>query len=38
MALSGSVSLAQHPDEHRSERPVLLAVDRNSVRLPLDLG
>jgi hypothetical protein len=24
----GSVRLSQHPDEHRPERPVLLAVDQ----------
>jgi hypothetical protein len=28
MSLASSVSLAQHPDEHRPEHPVLLAVDQ----------
>jgi hypothetical protein len=27
-ALGVPVALAQHPDEHRPERPVLLAVDQ----------
>jgi hypothetical protein len=26
--LASSVSLAQHPDSHRSKRPILLAVDQ----------
>jgi hypothetical protein len=30
--------LAQHPDQHRSERPILLAVDQQLGDCPYDLG
>jgi hypothetical protein len=32
------VDLPQHPDEHRPERPVLLAVDQEFGDCPYDLG
>jgi hypothetical protein len=41
--LTSPLSLPQHPDEHRSERPVLLAVDQEfgegaSLRVPPELA
>jgi hypothetical protein len=34
LGLTTSIALPQHPDEHRSQRPVLLAVDRQLAKGP----
>jgi len=36
--LGSALGLPQHPDQHRSERPVLLAVDQELGEGPASLG
>jgi hypothetical protein len=38
LILGSAVRLPQHPDEHRPERPVLLAVDWHPANLPVSSG